>query len=445
MTNPLDANTILENLSADVTITRLHRDLSGELSIGLPVPAPAANPAMFYGLPGELVQAADPTTEADPVGVLVSALAACGAVIGPGPFVQIGNTRHPLLIWPLLFGRTGSGRKGQATDTAEIFLHAAGFGYGDLCVTGLSSGEGLIERIRDPDSPEDPGGTMDKRLSVTEPEFSTVMARAKREGSTLGTMLRQAWDGRTLAVLTRNAYRASHPHIVIIGHITPKEFRMRLAESDMAGGSYNRFLPVYVERSKRLPIPEGVAPDLLAAISGRIHDAVKTARQIKRISLDEQACALWSTELYEEFTAADDEDHAWTEFTRRSAPYCLRIAALYAALEGRTQITPAHLKAAAALVRYSIASAVFVLDKQMRDPKIDRIRRALDQAADTGLTRSEISGLFSRNLPKQTLDELLTSLTATGHYETVTTPTGGRPSVRYRRTAQDEERRNKPS
>jgi hypothetical protein len=45
---------------------------------------------------------------------------------------------------------------------------------------------------------------MDKRLSVTEPEFSTVMARAKREGSTLGTMLRQAWDGRTLAVLTRN-------------------------------------------------------------------------------------------------------------------------------------------------------------------------------------------------------------------------------------------------
>ncbi|WP_181448915.1 DUF3987 domain-containing protein [Nonomuraea aridisoli] len=445
MTNPIDANTILENLDAHATITRLHRDLSGDLSIGLPAPAPAANRAMFYGLPGELVQAADPTTEADPVGVLASALAACGAVIGPGPYVQIGNTRHPLLIWPLLFGRTGSGRKGQATDTAEIFLNNAGVGYADLCVTGLSSGEGLIERIRDPDSPDDPGGTMDKRLSVTEPEFSTVMARAKREGSTLGTMLRQAWDGRTLAVLTRNAYRASNPHIAIIGHITPKEFRMRLAEADMAGGSYNRFLPIYVERSKRLPIPEGVAPELLAGLSGRLHDAVKAARQVKRIALDDPARALWSTELYEEFTAADDEDHAWTEFTRRSAPYCLRIAALYAALEARNLITTADLGAAAALVRYSIASAVFVLDKQMRDPKIDRIRRALDQAADTGLTRSEISALFSRNVPKQTLDELLTSLTATGQYESVTTPTGGRPSVRYRRTSPDEERRNNSS
>ncbi|MFI7125860.1 DUF3987 domain-containing protein [Nonomuraea sp. NPDC050153] len=441
MTNPLDANTILENLDANATIARLHRDLT----TGLPAPAPAAAPAMFYGLPGELVKAADPSTEADPVGVLVSALSACGAVIGPGPFVQIGNTRHPLLIWPLLFGRTGSGRKGQATDTAEIFLHHAGTGYADLCVTGLSSGEGLIERIRDPDSPDDPGGTMDKRLSVTEPEFSTVMARAKREGSTLGTMLRQAWDGRTLAVLTRNAYRASNPHIAIIGHITPKEFRMRLAEADMAGGSYNRFLPIYVERSKRLPIPEGVAPDLLASLSGKLHDAIKQARQIKRIALDETARVLWSTELYEEFTAADDEDHAWTEFTRRSAPYCLRIAALYAALEARAQITAADLQAAAALVRYSITSAIFVLDKQMRDPKIDRIRRALDQAADTGLTRSEISALFSRNVPKQTLDELLASLTATGQYEAFTTPTGGRPSVRYRRSSPDEERRNKPS
>lgn len=259
-------------------------------------------------------------------------------------------------------------------------------------------------------------------------------------------MLRQAWDGRTLAVLTRNAYWASNPHIAIIGHITPKEFRMRLAEADMAGGSYNRFLPVYVERSKRLPIPEGVAPDLLASLSGRLHDAVKAARQVKRIALDEDARAFWSAELYEEFTAADDdEDHAWTEFTRRSAPYCLRIAALYAALDARTHITTADLGAAAALVRYSIASAVFVLDKQMRDPKIDRIRRALDQAADTGLTRSELSALFSRNVPKQTLDELLTSLTATGQYETFTTPTGGRPSVRYRRTSPDEERRNKPS
>ena len=41
------------------------------------------------------------------------------SLIGPGPHVQVGNTSHPLLIWPLLLGRTGSGRKGEATTTSR--------------------------------------------------------------------------------------------------------------------------------------------------------------------------------------------------------------------------------------------------------------------------------------------------------------------------------------
>src|SRR5262249_49674776 len=159
-------------------------------------------------------------------------------------------------------------------------------------------GEGLIERIRDPQSEEDEGGTMDKRLCVTETEFSTVMARAKREGSTLGTVLRQAWDARTLAVLTRVAYKATLPHVAIIGHIPPKEFRMRLAETDMVGGSYNRFLPVYVERSKKLPIPQGIPEPLLNAEAARLRQAIGNASDLGRIHLGEQATRLWSGELY---------------------------------------------------------------------------------------------------------------------------------------------------
>lgn len=33
-----------------------------------------------------------------------------------------------------------------------------------------------------------------------------------------------------------------------------------MAESDLAGGTYNRFLPVYAERSRRLPRPRGIDP-----------------------------------------------------------------------------------------------------------------------------------------------------------------------------------------
>lgn len=400
-----------------------------------PAPPPSASPDLYHGILGEIVNAADPSTEADPVGVLGSLLAGCGVALGEGPHVQIGNTRHPLLIWPLLFGRTGSGRKGEAGETASLFLQRGAATYLDISVTGLSSGEGLIERIRDPDpdNEKDMGGTVDKRLAVTEPEFASVMARAKREGSTLAYVLREAWTGKPLSVMNRKALHAKSSHVGIAGHITPKEFRLRMAETDMAGGTFNRFLPLYVERSKKLPIPAGVALPVVDRLGGKLSDAITNGKPTRTIGLDPEATELWTDELYDELSAADDEDSVWTQFTQRSAPYCRRIAALYAVLDQRYTVSKADLAAAAAVVRYSISTARYVLDGRMRDTRTDRIRRAIDAAGATGLTRTQISDLFSRNVKKKELDEMLADLVRAGDYERVSTPTGGRPAEGYRR------------
>jgi hypothetical protein len=393
---------------------------------------------MFHGILGQIVDAADGTTEADPVGVYASLLAGAGVLMGPRPHVMVGNTRHPLLIWPLLFGRTGSGRKGEATGTAEIFLLSSSIGpWAPLFVSGLSSGEGLIERIRDVRDEEDKGGSEDKRLVVIEPEFATVLARAKREGSTLGSVLRLAWDGKPLSVLNRTALKASSSHVGIIGHVTPKEFRMKLAEAEISGGTYNRFLPFFVERSKRLPIPEGVDEQTRRQLGAELTEKIVAAGQARsRITLDRGAVELWHAELYDEMTEADDEDEAWSEFARRAAPYCLRAAALLTVLDEMSVIHDVHLKAAGALVKYSIASAKYVLDRQIRDPRLDRIRRNIDAAGQDGLTRSAISGLFSRNLAKTVLDELLDGLVDTGEYERFDRATGGRPAEAYRKVAE---------
>jgi hypothetical protein len=155
---------------------------------------------------------------------------------------------------------------------------------------------------------------------------------------------------------------------------------------------------------------------------------------VKRICLGREATEIWTDELYREMTAADDEDQAHAEFTRRAAPYCLRIAGLLTVLDnGRSIIGKNEIIAAGALVRYAIASARYVLDRQARDPRLDRIRRAIDVAGDAGLTRSAISGLFSRNLTKEVLDELLALLTADGAYEECRIATRGRPAETYRR------------
>jgi hypothetical protein len=397
---------------------------------------PVAGGEIYRGILGEITETAGPTTEADPVGVYDSLMAGTGVLIGRGPYVRIGNIRHPLLIWPLLMGRTGSGRKGEATSIAEIFLRAAKLtDLPAVTVGGLSSGEGLIERIRDPDGQ---GGTDDKRLLVIEPEFTSVMARAKREGSTLAQVQRQAWDGRGLVVLNRKQLKASASHIAVIGHAAPREFRMRMAEADMAGGTYNRYLPLYVERSKLLPVPEAVPDAEVLALACRLAVLIDHAAALGCIQLGKEATSLWSAELYPEFTELDDDDNqAYSEFTRRAAPYCLRIAGLHAALDGRNLISKDDLAAAGALVRYSIASARYVLGSLHRDPRMDRLTRAIAEAGDAGLSRTEISELFNRNLPKVVLDELLADLLDTGRYEEIKDEAGerGRPSVRYRRTS----------
>lgn len=403
---------------------------------------PSADPAMYAGILGDIVAAAAPTTEADPVGIYASLLAGAGVIMNSTPYVRVGNTKHPLLIWPLLLGRTGSGRKGEATSTAELFLRNADPAFDTFTVSGLSSGEGLIERIRDKDEEQDTpagkfkqpgGGTDDKRLLVIETEFASVLARSKREGSTLAAVQRQAWDGRALSVLNRKQLKASASHVAIIGHVTPQEFRLRLAEADMTGGTYNRYLPLFVERSRRLPIPEGVADHVVQSLSASLRRAIRNAAQSGQLQLGEEATQLWAGELYDELTAGDDEDLAEAEFTRRAAPYCLRIAGLFTVLDGRRLIGKDDLVAAAAVIRYSIASAKFILDRQARDPRLDRIRRAIDGAGPAGLSRSDISGLFSRNLPKAKLDELLAELVSHDEYEESLQHGRGRPAQTYRR------------
>ena len=402
------------------------------------IPQPVPDAAMYAGVLGDMVHMANPTTEADPVGVYASLLAMAGAAIGSDAYVQIGNTRHPLFVWPLLFGNTGSGRKGEATNTARTFFRNAYPATDEFMVTGLSSGEGLIERIRDPEDEEDDGGSNDKRLLVVEPEFAQVMARAKREGSTLAAVLRQAWDGGALSVLNRAHLKASGSHVAIIGHITPLEFRIKLAEADMAGGTYNRFLPFFVDRSKRLPLPSGLSAEQIAPLAQRLAQGITAAKGIHQIGLDREAIALWTAEIYEELTTYDDEAAVYTQFIQRAAPYCRRIAALSAALDGRRMVSKDDLAAASATVRYSIASAKYILGRTSRNPNLDKVRRAIGAAGSDGLTRSEISALFSRNMPKDALDTLLDEILSSGEVETFARATGGRPAVAYREVAPSE-------
>ncbi|MCU7822642.1 YfjI family protein [Kitasatospora sp. DSM 101779] len=367
-------------------------------------PGPVPDPEVFCGWVGETVRALDPTTEADPVGVLVNLLSAGGAVIGPGPFLWIGNDRHPALIWALTVGATAAGRKGAASNTVRRLLKAAVPEFvADNTPSGLSSGEGLIEAVRDggpdPKTGKDTEGVTDKRLWVVESEYGITMARARREGSSLGGVLRQAWNGEDLGVMNRQAMHATAPHIALIGHISPRELRAKMQDSELAGGTYNRFLPVFVHRNLLLPDAAGASEDLVTNLAGAWRTVLADARRVGEVKLTEQAAQLWREEVYPALSGGEDDDGPLAEFTARAAPYAKRTAMVYALLDRKPCIQEQHLRAAWALIRYARASAAHILGAAAGgtgDPNLDKLAAAVKAAGPGGLTQSEVQVMFKR-------------------------------------------------
>src|SRR5262249_25441213 len=74
----------------------------------------------------------------------------------------------------------------------------------------------------------------------------------------------------------------------------------------------------------------------------------------------------------------------------------VRLALLYALLDCSTHIREEHLHAALAIWDFVEQSARFIFGDSLGDPVADEILKAL-RRNPTGMTRTEISGLFNRN------------------------------------------------
>jgi hypothetical protein len=171
-----------------------------------PPPWPTLDRAALHGLVGDVVDALDPTTEADPVASLASLLTMFGSMVNRGPHLMVGDDRHGVNLNMALVGATGEGRKGTSRSGPERLLRLVDEAWANGRVQGgLSSGEGLVWAVRDPRYEPDrktgenrlvePGVT-DKRLLCIEEELSAVLKAAQRQGNTITEIIRRAWDGR---------------------------------------------------------------------------------------------------------------------------------------------------------------------------------------------------------------------------------------------------------
>jgi hypothetical protein len=380
-------------------------------------PKPLA-PEAFYGLAGDVVKAIFPHTESDPASLLLNVLGMFGNAVGYEPHAVAESARHGCNLNVAIVGETAKGRKGSSTNRVQ----------------GLSSGEGLIWAVRDPierlvkdlKSKEYKKeiideGVDDKRLLIIESEFAGTLKIMGREGNSLSSIIRQAWDSGKLSSLVKNSpSKATNAHISIIGHVSKEELTRYLTESEVAGGFANRFLFCCSKRAQVLP--EGGTTPSFGDLVMHLHNALDLGKCTGLVERDDEARRAWA-DIYPELS--EGKGGLFGAVTNRAEAQVLRLSVIYALLDASRVVRLPHLMAALAVWDYCEASARFIFGDSTGDPLADRILEAL-RNSPKGLARSQIYNLIGHNVKEGRMSVALGLLLSTGRALCRTEDTGGR-------------------
>ncbi|QUI30700.1 DUF3987 domain-containing protein [Streptomyces alfalfae] len=386
---------------------------------------------MAYGPIGEAVENAMPQSEADPIGVYAAALALFSSAISRQVVMDNGR---PVVVWTALVGRSALGRKGYALNTTRAILKRSIGGYlGDRVVSGISSGPSLVNHLWNQEL-ETMGSEdgVDGRVMIVEEEWATVLKRSKR-CPTFSPQLRTAWDGKPIVNTTKKGKQeVARPLLGFHAHITPGEWSRYVSSSEALGGTFNRILPVLVERSKRLPYDHVTK----VADSKALTDAYQWAKEKpRRMTFAPQAGRRWDQlrdEIEERMAELPEDISCYME---RAAEQVVRVAAVLTAAEKKTKISRKAIDAAWAFVEYSMASVEKLVREAAdgRTKKLKPIQEVIREAITAHGGKMK-SGDLLRKVQSRTDTEGLKAIAADMEDVKVTvlrTGRSGRPTVEY--------------
>lgn len=436
---------LLVEAAAVPAIDRHHDNLD-------PLAPPVMAPEGFPPLLRAIVTTATATSEAHPVAVAANVLVMFCALIGRVAYQWIGDALLHSRPYFLVVGKSGKSRKGTAEFTAMRIFRAADellrqrFNIGDrlrIHAGGLSTGEGIGYAIRDGADDKGDVGVNDKRLVVVEPEFDNVLSHVKREGNTLSAAIRNLWDGRDLEPMSKSGQksgeRASCPHVVIVGHITGFELRVKSTENDAANGLLNRFIILFVHRPKLVPLPEPTPEVRIHHLAAQLADAIAAAtggdfhaRDKNEIHLSAEARQLW-VEQYPQLSR--DRDGKGGSLMARAEVYCRMLAMIFCLMDSRREIEPCDLRAALAWVDYWRQSVDYIFRTGGDDTELDPFALQVFEIirGQPGITATELSGVFHRKRSAAEIKGALETLVSMAPplIESRKRPTSGRAAIEY--------------
>jgi len=405
------------------------------------------------GILGEFVRLATRDSEADPAAIAITTLVRfCAEVFGhapgKGPHISVGETIHPPRLFAVICGNTSKSRKGTSRHPVTKLFSREHCPVADLQAWDLplpakesggplSTGEGLAFHVRDvtdeererrqrqnPNEPMHEQG--DKRLIILDEEFASALTCTKRVGNTLSMAIRCFWDSGDYAPLTKsNPITVRGAHINIVTHITTQELAVCLGEIQAVNGFGNRFLWICARRSKLVALPARMPAVELAPLQRELWRLAAQAQQRGAMNTTPNALELWES-IYPELS----REHIGLagSIINRAEAQTLRLALVYALLDGQGRIDVSHLQAALAMWRYAQDSALYIFGDQAVDPLESKILRALQNGP---LTATELNRALSGHVPKERLQPLLQRLEAQQRISIASAINGGRPKVLF--------------
>lgn len=380
-------------------------DLPGMEEITIPdIPVrhwPSSLPFEQMGRAGRIAQLVTQGTEIDPHAVLFSLLTIAGGVVGPDVHLYVGESKHYCRLFCVLSGASSRGRKGSSLAPIISIFKEIVPEFPEIWTSGpLSSGEGLLWRIRDASEEVDKDGVStdpgveDKRLIILDGEFAAALRAMKRETNTLSAILRNAWDDGNISPLTKTKpVRVSNGHVCFTSHITSPELHTCLSESDSVNGFANRILWICTRRQGSVPFPERLSRETRGEIGSILSQTLSTTGETREMTLSIEAKSLFA-EAYPILT--QERPGLYGAATSRAEAQTLRLSMILALLEGSAVIRREDMVRALHCWRYAEESARFIFGDREPDQRANKI---LDYLAGGERTTTQITvDLFKRNV-----------------------------------------------
>ena len=402
---------------------RLYRD--GDLIGSIPKLSDDVN----YGNLGELLRVFDGATEAPLPSIGTALLPMLGGVLGRSVRFVHGDITLPVNLFSVLVAPTGLGRKSTALGAVKLFIDKLEPGFSDEnCWDGIASGQVLVSELSDPVF--DKTGTLkrgreDQRLVLNYDEFQGLLAAIGYEGSTLGGIIRTAYDQRgplRYSSMQHGRRVSSGHHLSLSAAITPTELLTYFPKLSAADGLGNRMAWCYSDEEILMPDGGHIDMTRLDELATRMRATMGltsyAGAATTRIRFSPEVEERWRDSDYATLRRKGVESGSLGSMLSRQTSHVLRVATIYSVCDGSDLIQTGHYQAGRAWADFSENTVTALFGGMSRSPVAAEVLASVREHPGSPTTRSALSSAFGRHRTAEQLTAALDRLIRAGFVHT---------------------------